>query len=172
MAGRKRFTIYDAMEESGYFERNTCNIGARNSEGLPAYEKAEYPKMLYHPEGATVVVQQGEMIATPFGPKIVGERRELVSRVVKSEAEEKEALSTGWHLSPESSSRAGQGLAPLPAVTPAAMASLQDEITRLTAELEKAKGQQLASASQATPGTIIPARRPPAAGAAPLTKFD
>lgn len=98
----KRFTIYDMLEERGYFEQNPANLNARDSTGLSIYKKQEYPKMLYHPEGAERITRAATAISTPFGPQWVGEEKELIHKLVNSVEEEKEALANGWHLQPRS----------------------------------------------------------------------
>src|SRR5438105_726292 len=62
--------------------------------------KTEYPKTLYHPKGEEVVTVRASPMATPFGPQMVGEQRELVSIVVKSKEEEDLKLAEGWHKLP------------------------------------------------------------------------
>jgi hypothetical protein len=104
---QRRFTIYDVMESKGVFEANPANADARDMNGLSAYKKEEYPKMLYHPEGAVKITRPAEAVATPFGPKWVGEQTELLSKIVNNEAEENALLKDGWHKLPSLAIRAG-----------------------------------------------------------------
>lgn len=97
----KRFTIYDVMEENGVFDTNPANSYARDADGGSLFAgPVEYPKMLYHPEGKTRVTVPAEEIMTPFGPKRVGEKTEIIHRIVNNEDEENELVAEGWHKSP------------------------------------------------------------------------
>lgn len=107
----KRFTIYDAMEARGDFAKNpanTCSVDPVS--GVSNYKRQEFPKMLYHPDGAERVTRPGEALATPLGVKIVGEQRELVHRIVADEKELNQALKEGWHLSPAKAMKRGAEL--------------------------------------------------------------
>lgn len=129
-----RYTVYDMMEERGDFDTNPANINSRGEDGLPIYKKAEFPKMLYHPKGETVVTKPAEAVATPFGPKLVGEERRLVSKVVKDEEEFAAAKAEGWHERPGHAMAVAEGK-PVPE-TP------EDEVTRLRRELAEARAGQ------------------------------
>lgn len=102
MARRQnRFTIYDAMEAQGVFDSNPANQFSKDSNGLGLYKgPIEYPKMLYHPTGEERVVKAAEAIATPFGPKMVGEEKRMISQTVNSKEEEDELRKQGWHARP------------------------------------------------------------------------
>lgn len=95
MAKKRRFTIYDKMEEDGVFDNNPANAQSPDYRG-----PVEYPKMLYHPDGKTRITVPAEIIITPMGPKAVGEKRELLNLVVYTTEEELEAIENGWHLHP------------------------------------------------------------------------
>lgn len=113
MAQRKHYTVYDRMDEVGVFSQNTANANSRDQDGRPAYKKAEYPKMLYHPLGLTTVVNPAEIVEGPGGKvKEFNERRELVSKVVNSGKEEKRWRDEGWHEHPAQAITAGGGEAP------------------------------------------------------------
>lgn len=94
------FTIFDVMERKGYFRSNPANVNSRLANGLPAYKKQLFPKMVYHPKGEQRITNPAEVIATPLGPKRVGEQRELIWKI----AEDQEAYSAlkaeGWHDTP------------------------------------------------------------------------
>ncbi len=97
MARRRVFTIYDRMEENGVFEANPANPGARDAQGRQLYKgPVAFPRMVYHPEGHYMIATPGEAVATPFGPKWVGERRELINKIVETQAEYDEAKASGW----------------------------------------------------------------------------
>src|SRR5271165_2895555 len=104
MAARRQhqFTIYDAMEARGDFDKNPANAGAydRTSGDMLYQGPVQYPKMLYHPDGETRITKPAEEIVTPFGPKRVGEQREIIWRIVKDPAEEAEWKAKGWHSQP------------------------------------------------------------------------
>lgn len=113
MARPQRFTIYDMMEAKGVFDANPANAQARSPDGQALYAgPVEYPKMLYHPQGAERVTVPAEIIVTPLGPKAVGEQRELIYRVVNNEAEEQALRAEGWHTHPASALRAAGKDAP------------------------------------------------------------
>lgn len=97
-----RFTIYDALEKSGYFDSNPANTFAREpTSGGPLYAgPIEFPKMLYHPEGEERVIVPAEIILTPMGPKPVGEQREMLHQIVVNAVEEAELVAEGWHDHP------------------------------------------------------------------------
>lgn len=101
MPPKTRFTIYDAMENSGFFASNPANPGSRDNDGNALYTgPVEFPKMLYHPEGEQKIVVPAEIITTPLGPKEVGEQKQLIHKIVGSQAECDEALASGWHDHP------------------------------------------------------------------------
>lgn len=102
MAGRNnRFTVYDAMEAKGFFDSNPANASSRDHNGLSLYKgPIEYPKMMYHPEGKERITKQAEAISTPFGPKLVGEERRLITSVANDKEEEKKLRAEGWHYKP------------------------------------------------------------------------
>ena len=98
MSTRHRFTIFDVLEQKGYFEANPANPQSRDkTDGRALYTgPVEYPKMLYHPTGQERVIVPAEVIQTPLGPKEVGEQRELVWQIVDSAAADAEAQAEGW----------------------------------------------------------------------------
>jgi hypothetical protein len=177
MAGGKRFTIFDAMEDRGVFRANPANLQAVDSDGRSIYKKVEYPRMLYHPEGQERISVPAAAEMTPFGPQWLGEQRELINRIVNNEEEEREALAEGWHDHPSKAIRArneiiakenierkaqGQKALPLSIIPPlssdtriseleAQKRALEDEVKRLRGEQNKAEeenlGKQIESAN-------------------------
>lgn len=129
------------MEEKGLFDSNPANPNARDSDGNSIYQKVEYPKMLYHPKGETRVSTPGTWETTPFGPKLLGEQRELVWIAVKNQKEEETMLAEGWHRHPADAieasftpeQRAAGAKAP-PKSAQGRIADLEAEITRLQKE--------------------------------------
>lgn len=120
MAPRQnRHTIYDKMEHDGIFDLNSANAYARDNNGLSTYKgPVEFPKMMYHPKGEVKITRPAEAIATPFGPKLVGEEKQLISKTVNTREEELEALAAGWHSRPRDALKAraeitGEELAPI-----------------------------------------------------------
>ena len=145
--GLQRFTIYDVMDHKGVFDTNPANPQSVNQDGESIYSgPVEFPKMLYHPEGLTRITVPAEMIVTPMGPKLVGEQREIIHRVVNSRVEEESLLAQGWHQHPARAISAAGGTAPemSPSQT---IDSLQAQIERL---------QALVSASQLVPSVALP----------------
>lgn len=113
MAQRNRFTIYDVLDAKGVFDSNPANPGSRNHEGQALYAgPVEYPKMVYHPLGLERIVVPAEVITTPYGPKEVGEQRELISQVVNNAEEEQKLVAAGWHLHPAAAIQASGKTAP------------------------------------------------------------
>lgn len=102
MAPRQnRHTIYDKMEHDGVFDLNAANSYARDNNGISTYKgPVEYPKMMYHPKGDMKISRPAEAIATPFGPKLVGEEKQLINKTVFNREEEVAALAEGWHSRP------------------------------------------------------------------------
>lgn len=136
MAKTKRFTIYDAMEEAGVFDKNPANAQARNNEtGEVLYKgPVEFPKMLFHPEGEMKVIVPAVAEATPFGPKYLDGQSELIYQIANNAKEEKELLGAGWHKSPAVShgKRTGEAVV-LPPLD--ALAAAEAEIAELKAKI-------------------------------------
>lgn len=143
----KKFTIYDRLEEVGMFDGNAANAQSDDYKG-----PQQYPKMLYHPEGATVITKPGEIITTPLGPKVVGEQREIITRTVGSEAEELEALEAGWHDHPSKAIAAAGGTAPEMSAGER-LDRLEAEKRKLEAELAGLRATALANAKPS--GAVI-----------------
>lgn len=102
-----RFTIYDALEKSGYFDANPANTYARDlATGANLFRgPVEFPKMLYHPEGERRVTVAGEEIVTPLGAKLVGQQTELIWAIAENEEQERAMLAEGWKDHPAKSIR-------------------------------------------------------------------
>jgi len=149
-----RFTVYDAMEASGYFSKNPANPNSRDSEGRSLYQgPVKFPMMLYHPRGEERVSVPGTKERTPYGTvEMFGEQWEIISREVTTEAELSEALAEGWHKHPamaikvaNETWRKEQGLRPMPVPPISAgsrIADLEEQNKRLTEMLEEAKRTQ------------------------------
>lgn len=131
--GNQRFTVYDAMDAKGVFAANSANASAG-----PNYARQEFPMMLYHPQGAERVTDPGEIIATLMGPKVVGEKRELISIVVDSPERLAEALADGWHKHP-AKANAAAGRASAPMSSEDRIKELEAQIAAQSAELAEAK---------------------------------
>lgn len=141
----KRFSIYDAMEDRGVFAANPANMDSRGPDNAPLYRgPIEYPKMLYHPRGAEKILVPASAEATPFGPAMLNEQREIEHLVVKNAEEEAEARALGWHSHPahsiavgnEDRRAAGKPLLPVPQATSAERISdLERQKAAMEAEL-------------------------------------
>lgn len=141
-----RFTIYDMMEQRGVFESNPANPDSRDQEGNSLYSgPVEFPKMLYHPAGATRITVQAEAVMTPMGPRMVGEQRELVYQIVNNPVEEEELLAAGWHKDPRKAVAIGAG-APLPEDPNETIARLEAEIRKMQVERDAATAAALDAA--------------------------
>lgn len=143
MAGRRarRFTIYDMMEDKGVFEANPANADSRDSQGLPLYKgPVQFPMMVYHPEGAERITVPGEIIATPMGPRKVGEQKQLINKVVNSDAELADALASGWHKTPAAAIATRNGEA-IPKTQSETIQDLEAKIAAL--ELERNSRQEI-----------------------------
>ena len=170
MAKKRRFTIYDKLEEDGVFESNPANSTA-NPEVLEAAKAAgtpvwpvPYPRMLYHPQGERRVTVAGEIIMTPLGPKEVGRQTELVWQVANNQAEHKALLAQGWHESPADAQAVANGRTPEDEAEDLAV-QIRELEARRNAKLAKAGVQ--ASAPVGTRIKASPQTEPLAAGSLP-----
>ena len=146
-----RFTVYDAMEASGYFSTNPANAGARNKDGRAIYAgPVKFPMMLYHPRGEERISVPGTRERTSYGTvETFGEQWEIITQEVDSEAALAEALAEGWHKHPamaiktaNETWRKERGLAPMPVPAISAgtrIADLEEENKRLTDLIAQAK---------------------------------
>lgn len=127
----QRFTVFDVLEARGEFRKNPANAGAQTEQGEILYTGPhEFPKMVYHPLGEERIVVPGEVITTPLGPKVIGEQRELIHKIVYNSSQEEEALKAGWHGHPSESIEAS-GKEPPPTGQEQTVAQLKAEIERL-----------------------------------------
>lgn len=134
------FTIYDLMEKRGMFRGNPANRDAIDEVSKQSIFKGpvQYPKMLYHPKGEYRITQPGEVLATPYGPRVVGQQRELINKIVANAEEEAVLRHLGWWDHPAKAIHAGGGAAP--AVTSEeSIKSLEQQVKDLLAELETAR---------------------------------
>lgn len=143
---QNQFTIYDMMEQRGVFAANPANPQSMSKTGQALYRgPVAFPKMLYHPEGATRISVPAEMISTPFGPQRVNEQRELITLLVNDAEEETKALAAGWHTHPARAIAArieaeGGDMSAVPAMSSETrMRDLEAEIERLKAERDGMK---------------------------------
>jgi hypothetical protein len=133
-----RFTIYDMMEQKGVFDENPANVNARDDEGLSIYQKQDFPKMYYHPEGKTRVTVPAEEVATPFGPKRVGEKSEIIWILAKNQKEADLLEKKGWHDHPAKAIHAGGGEAP-PISSAQQISDLETKLKQMERELTEAR---------------------------------
>lgn len=153
MARQQRFTVYDMLDHKGYFDSNPANPSSRNADGVSLYRgPVEFPKMLYHPKGETKVVNHPEVVVTPFGPKELNERRELVYEIVDNADREGELLAAGWHLHPADAVAAGTGV-PRPKTVQQVALDAGAKLTAAEAEIAELKAQ-LAAMQSPPPGVL------------------
>lgn len=135
MAIHNRFTVYDVMEAKGVFRKNSANTSSQTDDGMTLYAgPVQYPKMLYHPTGEERVIQEGEVISTPMGPKLIMQQRELVNKIVNNEEEEKKLRAEGWHIHPAEAMRAAGRDAPATGAD-----QVIEDLRKKIAELESQK---------------------------------
>lgn len=109
----QRFTVFDVLEAKGVFRKNPANRDSQTDTGEPLYAgPQQYPKMVYHPNGEERIVIGARVEMTPYGPKEMGEQRELIYRIVNNPEEEGDAIASGWHLHPAQSIAASGKPAP------------------------------------------------------------
>lgn len=146
---RNQYTVYHLMEHRGVFDENPSNACSPEYGG-----PQEYPKMLYHPEGKERITQAAEVLETPIGPKLVGEQREIISRVVKDAEEEAGLRAEGWHLHP-AQAIAARGDEPPPTAHENQTKQLEAEIARLQKLVD---AQKATVAVRKTKATLTPAQ--------------
>lgn len=154
-------TIYHAMDAAGYFDSNPANVQSRDADNQPLYVgPVEFPKMLYHPDGESEITNPGEVIVTPFGPKIVGEQKQMIYRIVKDAKEEAKLRAEGWHLSAQVA-LGRSGAEPGGISIAAQLERLQKMQAEMAAEMQRLMAEQLADSeanrtanktAQASPG--------------------
>lgn len=141
-ARNQRFTQYDMMEAQGHFSSNPANVDAVGEDGEQLYKgPVAYPKMMYHPEGKTRVTVQSEVIVTPFGPKEVGEQREVIWQLAATAADERKLREVGWHDHPAKAMAADPqftGVVP-PISSAQRIDDLEAQLAAATAALEAAQ---------------------------------
>jgi hypothetical protein len=109
----QRFTVYDVLENKGFFRSNPANVGSQDGTGASLYKgPSQYPRMLFHPKGEERIIQQGEVISTPLGPKTIMQQREMIYKIVNNYPEENRLVKEGWHLHPADALRAAGKDAP------------------------------------------------------------
>jgi hypothetical protein len=141
-------TVFDIMAARGDFRSNRANIESLDDQMRPNYRKAEFPMMLYHPEGKTVKTVPAELIATPFGAQKVGEKREIITEVVNSQREADLLIAEGWHTRPSLAALQNPDLPYVPQKTH------EDEMSLLRAQLARA------NSALEDAGVELPAEKP------------
>jgi hypothetical protein len=128
----RRFTIYDKLEADGVFAENTANSYSAE------YIRQDYPKMFYHPTGETFVAVAGHTEITPWGPRIVGEIKEIISKVAENATEAATLIAAGWHDHPAKAIAASGGKAP-PMTSEHRVNDLEAQLKELQRQLDAAK---------------------------------
>lgn len=103
MPRSNRFTIFDRLEQLGYFQVNSANPDSRDlTTGESLYKgPVEFPKMLFHPQGEEKITSPGEEVHTPLrGAQLVGQQRELIYEIAQTKPDEARLRAEGWHIHP------------------------------------------------------------------------
>src|ERR1700682_3537944 len=95
------------MEANGVFDDNKANASSPDYEG-----PVQYPKMFYHPLGATRMTVPADIVMTPIGPKADGEQREIIWETAVNKAEGDVLRAEGWHDHPAKAIAASGKTAP------------------------------------------------------------
>ena len=145
MARKPQFrTVYHLMDEAGVFELNPANADARDINGNVIYTgPVAFPKMFYHPTGARRIIQPGEYISTPFGPKLVNELSELIWEIAATPEDEKRLRLKGWWDHPAKAVEAGGG-PKAPERPEDTIAALQRQIAELQVQQAGVQAEMLA----------------------------
>ena len=143
-----RFTVYDIMEAKGVFAANPANPDSRGEDNQPLYKgPVRFPMMFYHPEGEERIRVPAEILTDRNGspvidyetgkPKMVGEQREIITRVANDAAEEAALRAEGWHDHPaKAMAAAGREV---PAVSSdQRIRELEEQMGALQAQLDQA----------------------------------
>lgn len=152
MPQKTRFTIYDALEQNGYFSQNSANPNSRDIDGNDLYKgPVKYPRMLYHPEGEMRITVPAEKVLEAGQWVSRGEQKETIYKIVNNQEENDAALAEGWHDHPAKAIEArvklliensdltekeeASLLATIPKLAPSVnrMAEMEKEIARLRA---------------------------------------
>lgn len=146
-----RLTIYDLMEAKGVFASNPANAGAMREDGTALYSgPVEYPKMLYHPQGAQRVLVPPRVEPTPTGPVHIPAQMELISQIVANADEEAKLVSAGWHDHPADAIAAAVELDPQAYGGKVPEKSSDTRIQNLEAEIARLQKQIPASRKTAS----------------------
>lgn len=136
------YTIYDAMARKGLFRVNPANRDSVGEGNRPLYKgPVQFPKMFYHPKGLERVTRPAEIIATPMGPRKVGEQRELISKLAENAKEGAVLAKLGWHDHPAKAIAASGRKAP-PMASKESVQTLEAQMADLAARLAAAKSAQ------------------------------
>ena len=144
MAQTRLHTVYHAMDAKGLFDQNPANVSAKNSDGNSIYAgPQQFPKMYYHPLGEENIINPGEWVETVRGVVLLGEQKELVSKVAQNQQEADQLEAAGWWDHPAKSLAARPGIDPklVPQISSdSRIKDLEAKIAALEAERAKALG--------------------------------
>lgn len=161
----KRFSIFDAMEDAGAFRKNPANPDSVDNEGKPLYKGPQkFPMLVYSPFGEERVIVPAVAENTPFGPKMLGEQRELIWQQVENESQLKAAIAAGWHDHPAKAHAAwnekhknDEGFVAriVPRISAdQTISAMEQELEELKAKLAKAEEDKVLTAVSALPGDL------------------
>lgn len=140
--GNQTFTVFDVMERKGVFRSNPANIDSRGPQGQMIYKgPVPYPKMVYHPEGRHAIIVPATPQMTPMGPQMMGEQKELISRICEDATEYAEAKAAGWHDTPAQALAARKPEAEKPAIAIPTPAGSGDGIAALMTMFNEMSGK-------------------------------
>ena len=144
MAQNRLHTVFHAMDAKGIFDQNPANVSAKNSDGNSIYAgPQQFPKMYYHPLGDENVINPGEWVDSIRGPVLLGEQKEIVSKVAGTAEEAAELEAAGWWDHPAKSLAARPGIDPkkVPQISSdSRIKDLEAKIAALEAEKARATG--------------------------------
>ena len=145
MAQPRLHTVYHAMDAKGLFDANPANVSAKNSDGNSIYAgPQQFPKLYYHPLGDENIINPGEWVETIRGAVLLGEQKELVSKLASNQAEADELEAAGWWDHPAKSLAARPGMDPKKVPQMSADTRIKDLEAKIKElEAEKAKAAEL-----------------------------
>lgn len=150
-----RHTAYDAMDAAGVFKGNLANRQSKQ------FKKAEFPKMVYHPQGERRVTTKGRREYIGGEWMLLGQQTAIVDKIANDAREYEELRAAGWHDHPAKAIAASGKQAPAmggAASTDAEEAALLARKAKLQKDIKEMEVAVLAGVAKAkaTPAVVIP----------------